>query len=172
LSVSQRLLASLLGLGATVVACAFTIRPVHASRPVFWSLVGVGALIVLAGLVSGVRVASHRLHMDAGGKRRQLLALECRRLHASLNEFIESCRVRRRGRRWWSGSFSTEEWRTDTTARYAEDFREWALQVFDEAVACGAALSSSMPLVQSPAPSQLSAVCKLFADAAEALERA
>jgi hypothetical protein len=102
---------------------------------------------------------------------RRRLALDCHRLRDALGVLaIECARARpRHGARIRSAG-REDEWRAATCARYRDEFRAWALQVFDDAMALGAASPSSRALVQAPAATQLTTVRDLFGEIAQWLE--
>jgi hypothetical protein len=162
-----------IGCGGTILALAFTLRPVHASPAVFWTISAAGAMALLVGCgVVTRRMASWRgRSLGAAARRRQMLASECHRLHEALVVFAaERDRERPKPPLWIPNTTRDEEWRSDTVLRYRDELRAWAIQVFDEVVACGATSPGARPLVQSPAATQLGTVRDLFRDAALSLE--
>jgi hypothetical protein len=60
-------------------------------------------------------------------------------------------------------------WRAETVARYRSEYRDWAIQVFDAAVVCGAASGAARQLVDSPGGGQLPELQDLFRETAERL---
>lgn len=161
------------GFGAAALALAFAVHPVHASRTVFWMVVTVGAIAIALGcgvLIRGI-LPHQRFSGRGGARQRQLLAAECHRLHDALATFIaERNRVRPRKVLRVLDTSRVEDWRADTVRLYGDEFRDWALRVFDEVVASEVVLASPRRLVQAPAPNQLDAVRDLFRDAAHTLE--
>jgi hypothetical protein len=160
--------------GGTILALAFTLRPVRASSAVFWTIAGTGGLAIVAGCALATRgVASWRGRSGrAASRRRQTLAAECHRLHEALAAFLaERDRERPKSPLRISNSHRDDAWRAETALRYREELRTWALQVFDEVATCGAAAPGARHLVHSPATAQLCTVRDLFDDAAVQLER-
>jgi hypothetical protein len=157
-----------IGTGATVIALAFTLRPVHASAPVFRAVLGAGVVVLAAGFIPVGRRLMRRREKSA---RRQTLAAECRRLASALGRLAVE-RERGRPRQLLRGGEGERlaRWRAETTARYRSDYRDWALQLFDEAVTCGAASGAARQLVDSPGGDQLPELQDLYRETAERLE--
>jgi hypothetical protein len=161
-------------LGATVLGVAFAVRPVHASREVFWVVAFAGSSGLLAGATSAARGALARVRRRSGpaGGRRHLLALECRRVHDAIAALADererlrpslATRLMRRARE--------SDWRAETARGYRDELGGWACRVFDAAAAEGVASPFSRPLVEAPTASQLALVRDVFREAAVALER-
>jgi hypothetical protein len=159
-----------LACGGTVVALAFAVHPVHTSREIFWAVASTGALVLLIGFGVVIRgVAFRRRRSDAVNKRR-LLAIECRRVYDALSALINECnRARPRPALWMPSESRVEEWRLETAARYRAELSDWATNVFDDAVAWGAASPAARALVEASSAAQLGTVRDLFRDAADAL---
>lgn len=164
-----------LGFGGTVVALAFTVHPVHASRIVFWLVVVIGAVGIGIGctiLARGLIARSRSPGTDTGSDEQELLAHDCKRLQAAITGFIdERNRDRPRHASWIPGASRHEEWRLDTAMRYRDELGPWAVRVFDDAVRSGAASDRARGLVEAPAAGQLPSVRDLFRDAALKLAR-
>lgn len=148
----------LLGLGVALFGVAFAVRPVHASGTVFWGLI----MIAVVATVFGVIFLRRDNRLRPG-----LLARECRQLENALETLVRECPPRSSGR--FGGAAGRRE--SATLARYQSEFRGWANQIFDQAVAAGAILPACRPLLQAESVVQLRALCSRFADAAEELER-
>ena len=160
--------------GAAVVGVAFAVYPVHASETVFLFVLCLGVVATSIGCVTSIRALASRrqTRRAASGEDRRRVALNCQRLRDDLDVLaVESARTRpRHGPTLWA--FRREsEWRSATRARYRDEFQVWALEVFDSAVALGAASPSSRHLVKAPAATQLTTVRDLFGEIAEWLER-
>ena len=157
------------GVGASVVALAFTVRPVHASVLVFVAVLALGLLMLGAGVVPSVPRPS-RGGDDPGP--RAALAGECRRLANALGR-LSLDRERQRPRQLLRNADGERQtrWRAETVARYRTDYRDWAMEIFEEAVACRAASPAGRRLVDSPGGGQLHDLEDLFREAAERLER-
>lgn len=172
-SVSARTLAWL-GLGASVIALAFTVRPLQVSAWVFWIVVSAGAAAAATGGVTVLRTLHHREAHRAGSvpPRCRLVASECRRVQLVLTSFIgQQALERPRAGRRAGGRVRLGRWREETAGRYRRELRSWALEVFNEAVACEGISDSARALVEAPSAEQLVTVRDLFGEAAELLER-
>ncbi len=150
-------------LGAAMIGVGFAAHPIRASGLVFWTLVGIGGVITAAASVPLLR---------RGSSRKQLLADECRRIHAALASFLQE----QEGNKPKPGRFGNSQdrlgqWRAETESRYERELRPWATRVFDEAVAAEAVSSSSRPLLGAGNIFQLRTLRDLFRDAADSLER-
>jgi hypothetical protein len=156
--------------GITVLGLAFAVHPVHASRTVFLCVLAGGAAAIVTGSVVSLRelAVSRRTKRAAAAERRRLLAFDCRSLRDALAEFALECGRLRPPRLLGTGR--EEDSRSSTCARYRNEFRAWALKVFDEAVLVGAVSTNSRTLVQEPAATQLTALRDLFGDIALGLE--
>jgi hypothetical protein len=158
--------------GGTFLALAFTVRPIHASRGIFWAAVGVAAVALLVGCAVVIRGMVGWGSGAAERRRRRLLASDCWRIYEALAAFVaERDLARPRAVRRPPSASRVEEWRSETVTRYRDELLVWAIGAFDAAVACGAAAASARALVQTPAANQLGMVRDLFRDAAQILER-
>jgi hypothetical protein len=150
------------GIAIALLGCAFAIRPVHASRPIFWGVVGAGCATLLAGgIVSLWRTRRPR---------RQLLADECFRICAALNALIsEQERRRPRKTRFRDRDVQLQDWLGETGDRYERELRAWAERLFQSAVRQGSLSSTSRPLLTARSLEQLRTLSELFRDAGESL---
>lgn len=159
-----------IGTGATMVALAFTVRPVHVSAWVFWVVVAAGIVAVASGCFRLVRLWLTRAPGDAQSPCGRT-ATECRRVQEALSAFAdERSRERPRAGLFTANAQRLDVWRDETVAQYRNELRSWATGVFAEAVACGAVSDSARPLVEAPSAAQISTLRDLFRDAAEELE--
>ena len=163
------------GIGVTVMALGFTVRPVHAPTWIFWTLLVLGGVALAMGAVplpakrSG---PSHVAEIEDATARNRRVATECRRVHEALTAFVdERSHERPRSPFFTANAERMDAWREETVTRYRNELRGWISQVFREAVACGGASETARPLVDAPGPTQLSALGDLFRDAAEVLEQ-
>jgi hypothetical protein len=162
-----------LAASATLLALAFTLHPVHASHTVFVVAIAVAVLALIVGCgVLARGVTSWKRRPRSPSKRsRRTLAHECRRLCEELEAFITERNCDRpKPNRWSQSEPRDQAWRSDTERRYRDELRSWAIQVFEEGVACQAIAASARPLVQSPPALRMGAVCDLFREAALTLE--
>lgn len=162
------------GLGASVVALAFALHPVKASRLVFWAVLALGALGLAAGVTvmifAQVRTRSKR---DRNAESRRRVATDCRQVHDALASFLDDRRRGRpRQRRFPGNGERIDDWSDDLIARYREALRPWVRRVFADAVTCRAASKNAWCLVEATTPEQLEALPEVFRAAAEHLERA
>jgi len=150
-------------LGLTVIAGAFAVRPVKASPVIFWVLIALGLAALVAGAIS---------HFRRRGPRRQLVAAECRRIHAGLKKvLVEQERRRPKPGRFGNGNERHAAWLEETLSRYEHELRSWAIKVFDQAVTIGVLSEASRPMLDGKSLLQLNTVRDLFRDAAEELEQ-
>lgn len=150
-----------IALGATLVALAFTIRPVRASTMVFWFVILSGAAIAGFGAISHFR---HR------SSRSQLVASECRRLYEALKALLEEQEhARPRSTRFNKGG-RRDAWVAETVERYEDELQRWARKVFSQAVKVDALSEASRSLLDAKSTSQLINLRDLFRGAAEDLE--
>lgn len=148
-----------------VLGVAFSIRQPEASSLIFWAVIAVA--FVLPAAMSNFSLA----RLIRRGPDPVLVASACRQVANA----IDSLWMERRD--WAPGpgaqpGGSRHEWANETKRLYDEGLRPWAIEVFDEAVACGALAASSRSLVKSPPVAQLHKLGDLFREAAETLERA
>jgi hypothetical protein len=160
---------ALLGVGATVVAGAFAVRPVHAPPPIFWAIIGLGALLLVVAAVASLSEYIARQSDSGREEQRPEFAAECRRVEDSLTELIAQ-REAVRPRVDVDGSEEIGRWRRATAAAY-RDLRPWIRQVFNEAVERGLMFEAARPLIDRPPVDQLSAVRDIFRETAERIEQ-
>jgi hypothetical protein len=160
---------ALLGVGVTVLAGAFAVRPVHAPAPIFWAIIVLGVLLLVVAAVAPVSAYVARQSAPPHRGPQPGLAADCRRVQDSLMELIAQ-RDALRPRGAVDGSEETGRWRGATALAYRE-LRPWIRQVFNEAVERGLMSESSRTLVDCPPVGQLSAVRDLFGETAERIER-
>jgi hypothetical protein len=159
------------GTGATVVGLAFGIRPMHATRLIFWMVVASGVAMFAVGAFP---FFGTRLRQPRGRRVRDesmKLAAECRRVHDALRDLIADC-DRGRPRVAIFGGERIEQWRHDTAARYRVELRAWARQVFNGGLVLGVVSATARQLVEEPSAAQLHVLADLFLQAAEQLEAA
>lgn len=154
---------ALLSLFAGILGVALALRQLGASMPVLWVVVGLAFVIPAAmGNFSIPRFMRR-------GPDPVLVASACRRVASAIDGLWME-------RRDWTpqpgapASTAKHQWRLETERLYDEGLRPWAIEVFEEAVACGALTASSRSLVQNPPPTQLHKLGDLFREAADILE--
>ncbi|WP_445149516.1 hypothetical protein [Baekduia sp. Peel2402] len=159
---------SWIGTGATIAAVAFTVRPVHASTPVFWSVFLLGCALTMLGVIPRRRPAE----LSAGhAVARRNLAAECLRVAGALRRFGDE-QERLRPRALFAPSAERlARWREETDSRYHKEYRAWCLRVFDDAAEAGVVSSAGRSLVETPSAGQLPELRDLFREAAEQLDR-
>jgi len=152
---------ALAGLGLGLLSIAFTVRPVQASPLVFWALIGsVAAIPVVVGSIGFAPCRRRRKPQP------HVVGPECRRVADAIERLLAE--------QWAilvakTGAAQRAAWRESTETRYLDDLQEWALGVFDDAVACEAISRNSRPLVKKPRAEQLEKTRDLFREAAESL---
>jgi hypothetical protein len=148
--------------GLGLLSIAFTVHPVRVSPLVFWALVGSVGAIAIA--VASITFAPFRRKKKP---QPHVVGPECRRVSDAVGRLLAE--------QWASllaggGGFQPAAWRRNTETRYLEDLQEWALGVFDDAVACEAISRSSRPLVRRPRAEHLEKIRDLFREAADSLD--
>jgi hypothetical protein len=148
----------------TVVGVAFAVHPIHASHTVFLLVLGGGAMAIAIGCGGLIRGTARQTEARTASGHHRLLERDCHGLGEALVTFALECareRPRQGGMLW---KLRDRAWRDAVETRYRDEFRSWALRVFEAAVALGVVSPHSRPLVQAPAATQLEAVCELFRD--------
>jgi hypothetical protein len=157
-------LVALASLCASILGIAFALHQREASSLVFWMVIGLAALIPMAiGNFQLPRFIRRAPDPD-------LVATACRQLANSIDALWAERRdwmPRHAGQR----GGGNREWVIETKRLYDEGLKSWAIEVFGDAVACGALAASSRPLVESPPSTQLDKLGDLFREAADLLER-
>jgi hypothetical protein len=151
-----------LGIAIGLVALAAALKPFHVSSAVFWSVLGLAAVSLVAAAVLELRrwlPAKTRAHQV---KPNHPLASECRRVSAAIAG-IEAGLDHE--------SIEADDQKARAAARnYRENYSVWALRVFDRAAAACAIDDCSRALIEAPTAAQLHIVRDVFRDAAVALE--
>jgi hypothetical protein len=151
-----------LGIAIGLAALAATLKPFHVSSAVFWLVLGLGAVsLVAAGALELRRRLPAKAHTHQV-KPNHPLASECRRVSAAVAG-IEAGLDHE--------SIEADDQKARTAARnYRENYSGWALRVFDRATATCAIDDCSRALIEAPTAAQLHIVRDVFRDAALALE--
>lgn len=138
----------LLGLFVGILGLALTLEQRETSSVWFWTVFGLAFLVPVAmGNFSLPRFMRR-------GPDPALVASACRQVANSIDALWMERRDRSSGDGRGRG-LSKQEWAIETKRLYDESLRPWALEVFDEAVACGALATGSRSAVQNPPLAQL-----------------
>jgi hypothetical protein len=149
------------GIGATLLGTAITMRGLPLPNPVFFGMLALAAVLIGPAILVLIKRGAGSLSLPARehpAPRRLLVADECRRVAAQLWALMHS---RRRWRRMWQRS---------VIEHYRNDYRDWALRVFDDAAALGALSPTARELLDGRDVTQLGALPSLFEQAADNLE--
>lgn len=150
-----------IALAATLVALAFSLRPIRASTLIFWLTITAGGAIAGFGALSHFRNRTPRV---------RLIAMECRRLYEALKALLEEQEQSRpRSGRFKGGRRNA--WVAETVERYEDELQDWARKVFRQAVGADVLSEASRSLLDAKTVSQLGKLRDLFRSAAEELEQ-
>lgn len=163
--------AELAAVGSGVSVATLAISMAFPNAPP--GLVGALVLVALVLMAPVARKLSWRQAGVAVELDVEVELRECRRLQAALEELVRSRLAISLHGGWhpFRRRDAHEIWRDETERRYREDFRTWAIRVFDRLETLEVVSPTSRPSVEDPSAAEIGHLPRLFENAARRLER-